>query len=163
MSHGKCFYCERRLADDEGEVDHRVAVSARPDMAFEWSNLYLSCRQCNKWKAGADPSPALDPCDASHDPAEHLTFEEERIEPQRSSPRGQATISMHRLDRQELDLARSGALRSLELAVRKVLLAQRDSGRTEMTPEEHDLLRQYAGESRPFSLMMRVALERLGV
>ena len=39
MTHGKCFYCERRLTDSEQEVDHHVEVAERPELAFEWSNL----------------------------------------------------------------------------------------------------------------------------
>lgn len=47
MSFHKCFYCEQSTKQTRPEVDHYVEVSERPDLAFEWANLYLSCRECN--------------------------------------------------------------------------------------------------------------------
>lgn len=42
MSHRKCFYCERALADGEQKIDHYIEVAERPDLAFRWINLYYA-------------------------------------------------------------------------------------------------------------------------
>ena len=48
MSFNKCFYCEQKLSESEAEVEHFVEVSEQRELAFTWTNLYLSCRGCNQ-------------------------------------------------------------------------------------------------------------------
>ena len=40
-----CVYCERRLSEDASppHVEHWRPLSAAPELAFHWNNLYLSC------------------------------------------------------------------------------------------------------------------------
>ena len=63
-SYGKCFYCESKLRGVPSEVDHFIEVTIKPELAFTWDNLYLSCSNCND-KADHNAIPvdtALDPC-----------------------------------------------------------------------------------------------------
>lgn len=46
-SFGKCFYCESKLSGDMKEIDHFREVAIIPEQAYTWSNLYLSCNNCN--------------------------------------------------------------------------------------------------------------------
>lgn len=118
MSGGKCFYCERKLSESEEQVDHHLEVAERPELAFAWSNLYLACAECNNQKAPNTQiavTACVDPCEPGARPAEHLAFDDERIEPCDGSSRGRDTIRKYRLDRQELDLARARVLNELSL------------------------------------------------
>ena len=47
MSFHKCFYCESKLKLEPKEVDHHIEVSIKKELAFTWTNLYLSCDNCN--------------------------------------------------------------------------------------------------------------------
>jgi len=166
MSSHKCFYCERRLAEVEQEVDHYVEVAERPQDAFTWSNLYLSCGSCNGGKAPNATHPVtacVDPCASVPIPDAHLTFECERIEPRDGSMVGRATIRKYNLDRDDLDLMRSkalGELRDALIAIQQVMIRE---GRKEFSDAERSLLRLFGDPIRPFSLMMSIYLRRLGV
>jgi len=162
MSHGKCFYCEYR-PDDGGQVDHHVEVTEDPSFAFEWTNLYLSCSQCNQAKKSGrvDRSACIDPCDPASAPDEHLTFTDEMIRPRHGSSRGRDTIRKYALDSQLLDLRRSRALRALEKARAVVRDRQIAEGGRSITQDEREILLSFGQAERPFSLMLRVALRGL--
>ncbi|MFO0644918.1 MAG: HNH endonuclease [Polyangiales bacterium] len=165
MSLGKCFYCERKHTDGEQEVDHHIEVAERPDLAFAWENLYLSCRACNG-KAPNTQIPVascVDPCAPSASPNAHLTFHGECIQPRANSSHGRETIEKYRLHRDELDLARARALREFDGAYIAVLRSMNASGRKEPSVEEREFLRDFADPARPFSLMMATYLKRLGL
>ena len=60
LAHGKCVYCESALeVTDYFEVEHYVAKSVAPDLAFEWTNLLPACRRCNNAKGEQDHRNAL--------------------------------------------------------------------------------------------------------
>ncbi len=86
MSHDKCFYCEAREA--KLSVDHHIEVSERRDLAFEWSNLYLACDECQgKLPNRSIPvSDCLDPCEPGVEPAAHIAFVAERASSLSSGP-----------------------------------------------------------------------------
>ena len=49
--HGKCAYCESKIKHiSYGDIEHILPKNkdARPDLYVEWSNLTLSCEQCNR-------------------------------------------------------------------------------------------------------------------
>lgn len=60
-SHGKCIYCERKVAT--GETDHVRPVSQRPDQVFIWENLGFVCKECNMYKSDYydESEPLLNP------------------------------------------------------------------------------------------------------
>lgn len=166
MSFHKCFYCEQRVTDTDEEVDHYLEHAERPDLAFTWENLYLSCTGCNNRKP---PNRTLavtrcvDPCDPAHDPDADLHWRDEYVSEREGSARGTDTIRKYRLDRAELDGKRTKQLRLFDAAHREILQRMNAQGRTAMLPAEVDLLRSFASPTQPFSAMMRAYLARLGI
>jgi uncharacterized protein (TIGR02646 family) len=60
LAHGKCVYCESVLGVTvDLEVDHYVAKTIAPLLAFDWANLLPSCRLCNRPKLNHDHANAL--------------------------------------------------------------------------------------------------------
>lgn len=60
LAHGKCVYCESALdVTVDLEVDHYIAKTIRPELAFEWTNLLPSCRLCNRPKLNHDHANSL--------------------------------------------------------------------------------------------------------
>ncbi|MEM9453254.1 MAG: HNH endonuclease [Myxococcota bacterium] len=162
MSHGKCFYCEYK-PDDGGEVDHHIEVADDPSLAFSWTNLYLSCHQCNQAKKKADVSiqECVDPCASDSKPDRELTFDDETIRPRDNSARGRATIRKYGLDSSLLNLRRSRALRELEKARARIQDRRiADQGRP-LTDDEREILLSFVQPERPFSAMLKVALRGL--
>jgi 5-methylcytosine-specific restriction endonuclease McrA len=158
MSCHKCFYCEQSTKQCEKEVDHYIEVAERPELAFAWSNLYLSCAGCNR-KVPNSSIPAadcVDPCDPAALPAEHLTYDDEFIRSRNSSTRGLRTIQKYRLDRPELDLKRGRQLRLFLKAVIAIQEAMIAEGRRPMNDDEKELLRSFRQPDQPFSLMFVV-------
>lgn len=163
MSHNKCFYCEQKQA--RCEVDHYIDVAERPELAFEWTNLYLSCWECNHHKQphrAIPVSDCLDPCDVDVRPAEHLDFDDENITARGGSQRGFCTIKKYRLDSEELDLKRLRQLKLLLKVVIEVREKMTAEGRKVMTEPEKALLRHFAQPDYPFSLMFSIYLARHG-
>ncbi len=55
LAHGKCVFCESALeVSGDLEVEHYVAKTVNPQLAFEWSNLLPACRLCNRSKSNQD-------------------------------------------------------------------------------------------------------------
>ena len=48
--HEKCYICERKLTTDF-EIEHFKSQNKYPDLAREWSNLFLACGYCNRKKS----------------------------------------------------------------------------------------------------------------
>ncbi|MBM3748443.1 MAG: hypothetical protein FJW34_21905 [Acidobacteria bacterium] len=60
LAHGKCVFCESLLGVTTPlQIEHYVAKTLRPDLAFEWTNLLPACRECNGAKSDADHQGAL--------------------------------------------------------------------------------------------------------
>jgi uncharacterized protein (TIGR02646 family) len=126
-SYGKCAYCESQSDSTRlGEIDHywpkHRAEGLRkgeiyPDhywwLAYSWDNLVFCCQACNRAKrnrfpvigkrlesgnpSGAEQPLLLDPY-STHDPSEHLWFEEDgTVRP--ISDRGDVTIQVLALNR----------------------------------------------------------------
>ncbi len=50
-SHNKCVYCESILGTSaRPEIEHYHAKAVRPELTFDWSNLFLACGYCNNTK-----------------------------------------------------------------------------------------------------------------
>ncbi len=93
VSHGKCWYTECRSAGADNDIDHyrpkgRVAEDrAHPGyywLAFEWTNLRLSCQRANRPRRNpesggtggkADHFPLVYPEDRAFRPADDLSRE----------------------------------------------------------------------------------------
>jgi uncharacterized protein (TIGR02646 family) len=60
LAHSKCVYCESALGVTvDLEVDHYVAKTVAPRLAFNWTNLLPSCRRCNRPKLNHDHANVL--------------------------------------------------------------------------------------------------------
>ena len=159
MSFHKCFYCERKLVG-KGEVDHYIEIAKDPTLAFEWSNLYLSCPECNDKLPSIPVSDCLDPCN-SENPAEHLTFDREVIRPKANSSKGSKTVQKYQLDRENLNYIRSRQLHKFRDALAALREHQiRDGGRPP-TQSEKEVLTSFAQPDHAFSLMFSTYLAKL--
>jgi uncharacterized protein (TIGR02646 family) len=162
MSHHKCFYCEQSTKQARREVDHYIDIAERPDLAFTWTNLYLSCWECNHHKQPNHAIPVsdcLDPCDPDVRPAEHLTFDDEMI--RGNTPKGLATITKYNLGRPELDHQRARQLRQLYKVLIEIQQRMISDSRKALQEDEKEALRCFQQPDRPFSLMFAVCLNRL--
>ncbi len=157
----KCFYCERKLNEREDEVEHYIEVSEQPELAFNWNNLYLSCRECNKGKKPNKVIPVgecLDPCQALDEPADHLTFDAEFIRPKAASQQGARTIQKYGLDRESLNYLRLKQLQHFEKFLRKLQTQRIHAQGRPLTALEGEKIASFAQPHHPFSLMFRVYL-----
>lgn len=147
MSRAKCMYCEAGVPEDAGVVEHRVAIAFDKTRAFDWSNLFWACKSCNDRKLEETQiaaSHTLDPTDLTVDPEDHITFDLEAVTAVKGSALGSRTIQKFRLDRGDLDLARSKHLNQF----------QRRFGKLDQTGKEN-LLAQMIQSDRPFAGMYR--------
>jgi uncharacterized protein (TIGR02646 family) len=164
MSFHKCFYCERKLSEQEDEVEHYIEVAERPELAFDWFNLYLACKDCNKHKrpnTEVAVTDCLNPCDTAEQPQEHIAFDDEMIRSFNGSQKGFKTIQKYFLDRESLNLQRLRRLHKFKdvlLAIRK---AQINEARRTLTAREKELLAHFQQPDQPFSLMFRIYLSDL--
>jgi uncharacterized protein (TIGR02646 family) len=166
MSHHKCFYCEQSTKQTEAEVDHHRGVVDKPELAFEWENLCLSCSACNKAKnalKAISVTDCLDPCDPEVRPADHLAFDKEIIRSRDGSTTGRNTIMKYRLDREELDYKRIKALKRFDDALISILQSENREGRESMTADEEETLRSFGQSEHPFSLMFSFSLRQMGL
>jgi uncharacterized protein (TIGR02646 family) len=167
MSFHKCFYCERSTRSGGGEVDHYIELAERPDLAFEWSNLYLACagsNGCNQKKASNTSIPVtscVNPCDPAESPADHLTFYDEMIRPKDGSPKGLETIRKYQLNREPICYNRVKHLRRFDSELRLIHERMIKEGRSHPTEEEKEQLRAFAQPDQPFSLMFAVHLREV--
>lgn len=155
-SFNKCFYCESKLTGTPREVDHYIEVAIDPSGAFEWTNLYLSCNNCNdKLDHNTVPvTEALNPCvDSDEEIQRHITFERECIRSQAGSEKGLNTIRKFRLDSDALDLKRSKWLNKLATIVIEIDNQMREENRTVHSFEEKDRICRFMQSDQPYSLM----------
>jgi len=65
LAHGKCVYCESALEVTAYlAIEHYVAKTIAPELAFEWINLLPACQMCNTAKGEQDHKNALLKADA---------------------------------------------------------------------------------------------------
>lgn len=186
--HSKCCFCESKVGMD-GDVEHyrpKAGVSQGAGrriegpgyywLAYEWTNLLLSCSICNqRFKRSlfplADPatrarSPRddtsreaplfIDPSET--DPEEHVGFRREIPYPVDGSPRGAATIRALGLDREILNERRRDEL--AELAVLYKLIQMEPDASAELRPlidDAREVLARAVSDAGEFSSMVRAA------
>lgn len=159
MSHTKCYYCECSLKEFGEEVDHHIEVTFDKNLAFEWTNLYLSCSDCNK-KIPQDIiaiDEALDPLvDTDDEIKKHIMFVEETIIEVNSSVKGQKTIQKYRLDSKVQDNRRQRQLNKLFKTINQCL---RKGGVAGLTEQDKEIIRRYTYPSSPYSYMCECYLK----
>ena len=162
----KCYYCERPLKDNEKEIDHLIEVSERKDLAFEWTNLYLACDNCN----GKVPNrvipvtDALNPCTSSNAEIEAaICFEDEQIKAVGGSEIGLTSIIKYKLDSDLLDRLRAKRLNVFFKECLAIKHIQVIEGRVTYTVDEQRTIRRYANPDQPFSLMFKPLIKAMGI
>ncbi|MEZ4297270.1 MAG: hypothetical protein R3B70_20065 [Polyangiaceae bacterium] len=161
MSHEKCFYCETR--EGKLSVDHYIEVAERRDLAFEWTNLYLACGECqNKMPNTSIPAAkCVDPCETGVEPAAHIGFKHDRAVP--LSERGDCTVRKYRLNERLLALQRARQLLLFTDVVEHLDKSQIREERKALSTEELAKLRSFAAPHEPFSLMFSTLLKSKGL
>ena len=162
MSHCKCFYCEGKLTDTPSEVDHYIEVAIEPSKAYEWTNLYLACTNCNN-KISHESiavTDALDPCtDSDKVIKDNITFRKEIICPVSGSPKGLNTITKFRLDTALLDAQRAKWLNVINETITDILKQMISEKRDKMKNDEILQLKQFMQPTSPFSLMSEIFIK----
>jgi uncharacterized protein (TIGR02646 family) len=104
--HGHCAYCGKKLHSNiDANIEHFKPKSIYPELEFEWSNLLLSCRECNVIKSNKFPidengsSILLNP--NKDDLSKHIKQSKNGIL-EGISDRGKAMIEMLKLNRESL-------------------------------------------------------------
>ena len=163
ISFHKCFYCERKLSEQEDEVEHYIEVAEQPELAFDWLNLYLACKDCNKRKRPNSEIPisaCVNPCDESDQPEAHLSFDKEIIRSVGNSQKGLKTIQKYCLDRDDLNLQRLRRLHSFMDVLLKIQKHQINEARKTLTEAEKEELLHFQQPDQPFSLLFRCYLAK---
>ncbi len=165
MSHNKCFYSEYKFSDNEGEIDHYIEVNPDKNGAFDWDNLYLSIKECNKGKISNAKIPvntALNPCvDSDEEISNHLFFENGEISS--VTPKGLLTIQKYRLDNPLLNIQRKNKLLEFKDTLLELKTNQITENGRNLTEAEITILRRFASPEYPFSLMFRLLLRKFGI
>ena len=162
ISSRKCFFCERKLADDERTVEHHVDVAEDPSRAFDWDNLYLACGPCNTKKLAEGTVPrtgCLDPCHPDLEPWDALDFHEEVI--LGVTDAGKNTIRKYRLDSFEQEGRRLKPLSQFNKVLGVAEYRIRKEGG--LSAADRAVLWRVAHPSEPYSLMFRKLLENAGI
>ena len=171
ISEHKCFYCERVLnprdAGSDAEVEHRRGVIPH-ELGYLWSNLYLSCKDCNSAKKGRPEiaiETTLDPCDESVDPGDHIDAYNEFAIARGESASAKATIQKFSFNDGALLSARRHQLQEF-MRLRGNRIFEQQQIR-KLTPDdlvriERSLAEEFAQPHMPFSWMFRAMLRRPG-
>jgi uncharacterized protein (TIGR02646 family) len=120
MAHGKCVFCESALeVTTYLEVEHYVAKTVTPDLAFEWTNLLPACRTYNNAKGEHDHQGAVLKPDAE-DPEPYFWIHPDtgKLEPHPTldaaqSRRANETIRLCDLQRGQLCTKRTNMMQTV--------------------------------------------------
>ncbi|MEI6141512.1 MAG: HNH endonuclease [Mariniphaga sp.] len=159
VSHNKCYYCETILKGKPSEIDHYIEVSENKSLAFEWTNLYLSCDKCNDKLPNKSISvfDTLNPCrDDNEEIRKHLKFEDEQITFLTS--KGDLTIQKYKLSSERLDWCRMQELKKfykLLIALKNILIAEK---RDSLNAIEKERLKRFSRSDYCYSLMFKDVL-----
>ena len=163
MSHTKCFYCETKLKGITKEVDHHIEVSVDKNLSYEWTNLNLSCDSCNN-KIPASViqiTDALNPLvNTDSEIEQHLTFDDEFIEPLNNSVLGLQTIIKYRLDSEVLDTRRLKKLKDFHKVILQIRENQVRENRDYMTTIEINAVHKFKQINNSFSLMFKILIDK---
>lgn len=180
--HSKCAYCEIPVGGlDHGQVSHHRPIGSAaglsntpqdapsPDhygwLAYEWNNLFLSCKECNRAKRNLFPlrgprahirstwrevessedTLLINPC--RQEPRRHLTFGMDG----QAIPKdevGRVTIDVLELNREHLVQARA---RKFEMCLNALAAMQH-------SPNNQKRLQDELGDAAPFSGAAQIAV-----
>ena len=167
ISHDKCFYCEALLRHRPSEIDHRIEVSVDKSLAFEWTNLYLSCKECNDGRPKETDIPiaeVLDPCsNTDAEIQEDITFDLYTIKGK--TDRGKKTIQKFKLDNEGHETARMIHFIRMTEAITTIMtkdIYQNTGLKIIQCINDYDkeTIMQFIDSAEPYSLMCEVYLRK---
>jgi len=164
MSHNKCYYCETLLKGKTSEIDHFIEVSENKNLAFEWTNLYLACDNCNDKLPNKSIAVtiALNPCSDNDDEIEkNIKFEDEQIT--FLTTKGDLTIQKYKLSSARLDWCRMQELKKFYkvlLSIKNKLIAEK---RDFMNASEIEVLKRFSRYDNSYSLMFKDLLKESNI
>lgn len=162
-THNKCAYCESKLSHVcPGDVEHILpkAKDARPDLYVEWTNLTLSCEECNRTrkKDYYNPDdPLLNPY--VDNPEEHLLAEGPLIIHRPNDRKGEITEKVLEINRTELLERRIDRIKNL------VNLADKWKAETNVTLKKifEKELKKEADPDKEYSFIVKGYLNSIGI
>lgn len=114
-SFGKCIYCESKPSHvHPGDLEHIRPKSLHPHLVVEWTNLGFVCNECNRRKGSYDHHTLLLVNPFTEDPDDFLLFAGPLVFQRPGSQRGLATISIIKLNREQLTGRRIERLEALQ-------------------------------------------------
>lgn len=160
MSHNKCYYCEGLLKGATKEIDHFMEVSENKNLAFEWTNLFLSCDNCNDKipNRSISVNDVLNPCTETDNEIEkHISYDNEQII--FLTDKGDNTIKKFRLSAERLDYLR---IKQLQIFAEKLITIQKrmNQDHRKMSETEKESLRRFAKADNCYSLMFKKYLKK---
>ncbi|MGI4749693.1 MAG: HNH endonuclease [Janthinobacterium lividum] len=164
MSFHKYFYCESKLKDKPSEIDHHIEVAVDISLSYTWTNLYLSCDNCNdKLSHNTIPiNQALDPCvNSNEEIQDHLTFVDEIITAKNSSILGLNTIRKYRLDTDLLEKRRITQLKNFYKLLESIRTKQIEEGGRTLNSQELSAINHFKQEDQPYSLMFKIIIDKI--
>lgn len=161
-THGKCAYCESKIKHiSYGDIEHILPKNknARPDLYVEWSNLTLSCEQCNRSgkRTYYDPQlPLINPY--SDIPSQHLQDVGPLVVPVLGDNRAIVTEKVLKLNRAALVERRTERIMSVENLLQTWAKEQNPTVKIVLSNELHD---EY-GADKEFSSTIKSFLASRG-
>jgi hypothetical protein len=149
----KCAYCESKPRHVEpGDIEHVVPKSASPELWFEWTNLTLACSNCNTKKGTREGF--VDP--NNDNPDEHLYFYGPLVFALDTSPKGQITETILKLNREDLRDKRIERIVYLEKCVKNI---QKESDAATRAILKQDFLETETLDSCEYAAMSRAFVQ----
>lgn len=191
----KCAFCEMRLISKKPSAVERFRPSIKAMdlkgkiseehywwLRYDWTNLYLCCRECNKHKSNLFPikrrralpyttgidlqkeEPLLiDPC--NDQPEKHFFYEFNSGLMISDTERGRLTIDIFGLNRQELLQQRKEEILQLKFTVSQLITKLKQHKNSNKYPiiveYERLLLEIFKDQSQPFLLMKRQYIKHI--
>jgi len=160
MSHNKCFYCETLLKGKSSEIDHYMEVAEDKNLAFEWTNLFLACDNCNDKlpNKSISVSTTLNPCfDIDDEIEQNIKFEDEQIT--FLTYKGDLTIQKYKLSSARLDWCRMQELKKFYKVLLSIKTKLIEEKREFMNSSEIELLKRFSRYDCCYSLMFKNLLK----
>ena len=166
ISHDKCFYCEALLRHKPSEIDHRVEVTVDKSLAFEWNNLYLSCKECNDGRPKETDIPiaeVLDPCsNTDAEIQDDITFVLHTIKGK--TDRGKKTIQKFKLDNEGHETARMihfiRMIEAISTIMRKDIYKNIGLRKIQCINDfDKETIMRFMDNAEPYSLMCEIYLK----
>jgi uncharacterized protein (TIGR02646 family) len=176
---GKCAYCESHIAHVTYKaIDHFRPQSIFPTLAYSWENLLLCCPKCNSdYKKAKFPlqdgemakpdrmnpcslgtdllSPLINPCESN--PDDHFDFTMDT--PIAKTYNGAKTISVTRIDREELNDRRRAHLLKFRALVKIYIEADKDQ-RLRIKTNADEMIRSYIDSTSEYLAFTRAVLRQ---